>query len=103
MQNATTFIMLIVSLRPAQLNKYIEFFVVNKRLDEWVTEESLDTRKVHFPRRDGGSNTGVSTPKKAHIGGGGPIGSVSRYGSINENLLNKIDLADLRVPLLDQS
>lgn len=45
-------------------------FVVNKRLDEWVTEESLDTRKVHFPRKDGGSNTGVSTPKKLHIGGG---------------------------------
>lgn len=56
-------------------------FVVNKRLDEWVTEESLDTRKVHFPRRDGGSNTGVSTPKKVHIGGGGPIGSTSRPSS----------------------
>lgn len=52
--------------------------VVNKRLDEWVTEESLDTRKVHFPRRDGTSNTGVSTPtpKKLHIGAGG---SISRY------------------------
>lgn len=48
-------------------------FIVNKRLDEWVTEESLDTRKVHFPRRDGGgSNTGgISTPKKLHIGAGG--------------------------------
>lgn len=52
-------------------------FLVNKRLDEWVTEESLDTRKVHFPRRDGGSNTEVSTPKKIQIGGGGQ--SVSRY------------------------
>lgn len=52
-------------------------FLVNKRLDEWVTEESLDTRKVHFPRKDGGggggSNTGMSTPKKVSIGSGGAI------------------------------
>lgn len=41
--------------------------LVNKRLDEWVTEEFLDTRKVQFPRKDGsvtGHNTGVTTPKK---------------------------------------
>lgn len=49
------------------------FLLVNKRLDEWVNEDSLDTRKVHFPRRDGGSNTGVSTPKKMHIGAGGSV------------------------------
>lgn len=58
------------------------FILVNKRLDEWITEESLDTRKVHFPRKEGGSNTGVSTPKKQLIGGGGggavSIGSISR-------------------------
>lgn len=47
--------------------------LVNKRLDEWVTEESLDTRKVHFPRKDIGPGTGVTTPKKIHIGSG--IGS----------------------------
>ncbi|KAJ8922803.1 hypothetical protein NQ315_007838, partial [Exocentrus adspersus] len=52
---------------------------LNKRLDEWVTEESLDTRKVHFPRKDGGSNTGVSTPKKVQIGSGG--GTMSRPSS----------------------
>lgn len=45
--------------------------LVNKRLDEWVSEEALDTRKVQFPRRDGNTGTGVSTPKKTHIGGGG--------------------------------
>lgn len=43
-------------------------FTVNKRLDEWVREEDLDTRKVQFPRKDGlttGQNTtGVSTPKR---------------------------------------
>lgn len=42
--------------------------IVNKRLDEWVPEEDLDTRKVQFPRKDGmttGQNTtGVSTPKR---------------------------------------
>lgn len=49
-------------------------FLVNKRLDEWVTEDSLDTRKVHFPRKDAAApGTGVTTPKKLHIGSG--IGS----------------------------
>lgn len=41
--------------------------VVNKRLDGWVMEDYLDTRKVQFPRKDGtttGQNTGVTTPKK---------------------------------------
>ncbi|XP_044749481.1 histone acetyltransferase Tip60 isoform X2 [Coccinella septempunctata] len=47
---------------------YVHYVDFNKRLDEWVTEEYLDTRKVHFPRRDGTSNTGVSTPKKIHFG-----------------------------------
>lgn len=44
----------------------LKFFLeVNKRLDEWVTEEDLDTRKVQFPRRDGTqTSTGVTTPKK---------------------------------------
>ena len=45
------------------------FFLVNKRLDDWVTEDFLDTRKIHFPRKDGtqAPGTGLSTPKK--IGG----------------------------------
>lgn len=42
-------------------------FIDNKRLDEWVTEERLDTRKVQYPRKDGmttgTSGTGASTPK----------------------------------------
>lgn len=45
----------------------VTYLAVNKRLDEWVTEEYLNTRKVQFPRRDGtttGQNTGVTTPKK---------------------------------------
>lgn len=47
-----------------------DFFIYvidNKRLDEWVTEERLDTRKVQYPRKDGmttgTSGTGASTPK----------------------------------------
>lgn len=58
---------------------YVHYVDFNKRLDGWVTEESLDTRKVHFPRKDGGgSNTGVSTPKRVAVGAGG---SVSRPSS----------------------
>lgn len=46
---------------------YVHYVDFNKRLDGWVTEEFLDTRKVQFPRKDGtttGQNTGVTTPKK---------------------------------------
>ena len=50
-----------------QLTNFISI-LVNKRLDEWVPEDDLDTRKVQFPRKDGlttGQNTtGVSTPKR---------------------------------------
>ena len=50
-------------------NVVLSYFTsVNKRLDEWVLEDDLDTRKVQFPRKDGlttGQNTtGVSTPKR---------------------------------------
>lgn len=47
---------------------YVHYVDFNKRLDEWVLEDDLDTRKVQFPRKDGlttGQNTtGVSTPKR---------------------------------------
>lgn len=61
------------------------FPVVNKRLDEWVTEDELDTRKVQFPRRDGpqtGASTGVTTPKRhqLNISSGA---SVSNFGNIS--------------------
>ena len=40
-------------------------FLVNKRLDEWVTEDCLDTRKVQYPHRDvTAPGTGAATPKK---------------------------------------
>ncbi|XP_017786166.1 PREDICTED: histone acetyltransferase Tip60 isoform X2 [Nicrophorus vespilloides] len=58
---------------------YVHYVDFNKRLDEWVTEDLLDTRKVHFPRRDCVINTGVSTPKRAPVGTGGQ--SVSRPSS----------------------
>lgn len=39
----------------------------NKRLDEWVSEDRLDTRKVQYPRKDGQPSTGLSTPKKVYL------------------------------------
>jgi histone acetyltransferase HTATIP len=46
--------------------------IVNKRLDDWVSEDFLDTRKIQFPRKDGPQvGTGMSTPKKV----GGTTGS----------------------------
>ncbi|XP_057660355.1 histone acetyltransferase Tip60 isoform X2 [Diorhabda carinulata] len=82
----------IISIRdsPGPRGYYVHYVDFNKRLDEWVTEESLDTRKVHFPRKDaGGSNTGVSTPKKVQIGGGGvvsrPCSPVNNVELLNGN------------------
>uniref|UniRef100_A0A146MAG5 histone acetyltransferase n=1 Tax=Lygus hesperus TaxID=30085 RepID=A0A146MAG5_LYGHE len=45
---------------------YVHYVDYNKRLDEWVTEARLDTRKIQYPRKDGQSNagTGVNTPIK---------------------------------------
>ncbi|CAD7087730.1 unnamed protein product [Hermetia illucens] len=59
----------IVSIKDVEGTKifYVHYVDFNKRLDEWVSEDYLDTRKVQFPRRDGtatGQNTGVTTPKK---------------------------------------
>ncbi|GLV35829.1 Tat interactive protein 60kDa [Carabus blaptoides fortunei] len=68
----------IISIKDEKTTKsyYVHYVDFNKRLDEWVSEEALDTRKVQFPRRDGNTTgTGVSTPKKTHIGGGGGGGA----------------------------
>ncbi|KPJ20030.1 Histone acetyltransferase Tip60 [Papilio machaon] len=56
-----------------QRGYYVHYVDFNKRLDEWVGESWLDTRKVQFPRRDGAPSGGTTTPKKTHIGSGGGI------------------------------
>ncbi|XP_033221113.1 histone acetyltransferase Tip60-like [Belonocnema kinseyi] len=44
---------------------YVHYVDFNKRLDEWVTEDCLDTRKVQYPHRDvTAPGTGAATPKK---------------------------------------
>ncbi|KAK7601085.1 hypothetical protein V9T40_008526 [Parthenolecanium corni] len=49
---------------------YVHYIDYNKRLDEWVTEDRLDTRKVQYPRKDGSSASvaGLSTPKRPQAG-----------------------------------
>merc|ERR1719397_2101730 len=51
---------------------YVHYVDYNKRLDEWVTEDRLDTRKIEPPqgkeekeKHATGATTGVNTPKKA--------------------------------------
>ncbi|KAM3961534.1 histone acetyltransferase Tip60 isoform 3-T3 [Aphomia sociella] len=56
-----------------QRGYYVHYVDFNKRLDEWVGESWLDTRKVQFPRRDGAPTGGTTTPKKTHIGSGGAV------------------------------
>lgn len=69
---------------------------VNKRLDEWVTESWLDTRKVQFPRPTGGSTTaggtGTCTPKKQLIGtgAGGTVVAVSSVPVIGNLITNNL-------------
>lgn len=77
------------SIIPLNVIHIFLWFTVNKRLDDWVTEEHLDTRKVQFPRKDGtttGQNTGVTTPKRFSIS------AVSRptspKGDADSDLLN---------------
>ncbi|XP_038212725.1 histone acetyltransferase Tip60 isoform X5 [Zerene cesonia] len=57
-----------------QRGYYVHYVDFNKRLDEWVEESWLDTRKVQFPRRDGAPTGGTTTPKKTHIGSGATTG-----------------------------
>ncbi|KAG7302051.1 Histone acetyltransferase KAT5 [Plutella xylostella] len=66
-----------------QRGYYVHYVDFNKRLDEWVGESWLDTRKVQFPRRDGAPvKDGSTTPKKTHIGSGGePRQLISRPAS----------------------
>ncbi|CAI6350004.1 unnamed protein product [Macrosiphum euphorbiae] len=59
----------VISIKDVGMTRYyyVHYIDYNKRLDEWVTEERLDTRKVQYPRKDGmttgTSGTGASTPK----------------------------------------
>ena len=56
---------------------YVHFVDYNKRLDEWVTEDRLDTRRVEPPHSaTSATNTGVHTPKLV-----GP-GSTSKASSV---------------------
>merc|ERR1719447_128612 len=49
---------------------YVHYVDYNKRLDEWVTEDRLDTRKIEPPQgkeekdATGATTTGFCTPKK---------------------------------------
>lgn len=65
----------IISIKEIRGQKgyYVHYVDFNKRLDEWVAETWLDTRKVQFPRRDGAPPPGTPTQKKTHIGSGGGI------------------------------
>lgn len=50
---------------------YIHYIDYNKRLDEWVAEDRLDTRKIQYPQRDLNA-AGLSTANTPH---GRPVSS----------------------------
>lgn len=88
----------IISTKDAQGQRYfyVHYVDFNKRLDEWVSEDYLDTRKVQFPRRDGtatGQNTGVTTPKKFSHSVTGPVSRPTSPVATNEILNGSAVLA----------
>ncbi|ROT85942.1 putative histone acetyltransferase Tip60 isoform X2 [Penaeus vannamei] len=62
----------VISIKDCETKKqfYVHYIDYNKRLDEWVDEDRLDTRKIQYPRRDlaSGTTTGLNTPKKTLTG-----------------------------------
>ncbi len=61
---------------------YVHYVDYNKRLDEWVTEERLDTRRIEQPTtkvddRTGAAPTGVNTPKRVATAAATPSRPVS--------------------------
>ena len=49
-----------------EMQYYVHYVDYNKRLDEWVTEDRLDTRRIEPPtsKLDERGTTGVNTPKR---------------------------------------
>eukprot|EP00095_Tigriopus_kingsejongensis_P002413 maker-scaffold934_size79169-snap-gene-0.28 protein:Tk02413 transcript:maker-scaffold934_size79169-snap-gene-0.28-mRNA-1 annotation:"histone acetyltransferase tip60" len=62
----------VISIRSRDDGKrefYVHFVDYNKRLDEWVAEDRLDTRRIEQPVNDkagggGHTGTGINTPRK---------------------------------------
>ena len=46
---------------------YVHFVDYNKRLDEWVTEDRLDTRRIEPPSLKDDKTTGLSTPLRRTV------------------------------------
>lgn len=64
---------------------YVHYIDFNKRLDEWVTHERLDLKKIQFPKKEAktptknglpGSRPG--SPERGETEGGGGVASDSR-------------------------
>lgn len=83
----------VISIRNKEDGKrdfYVHFVDYNKRLDEWVTEERLDTRRIEQPThrdeksgggaggggRDGTGTTGINTPRKVTLQNSVSVSSV---------------------------
>ena len=74
---------------------YVHFVDYNKRLDEWVTEDRLDTRRIEQPTtkddKVANNTTGINTPKKIHHQNSLSVSSAqSRPSSPTEGEKNKI-------------
>ena len=46
---------------------YVHFVDYNKRLDEWVTEDRLDTRRIEPPTAKDEKATGINTPLRRTV------------------------------------
>ncbi|XP_023234473.1 histone acetyltransferase KAT5-like [Centruroides sculpturatus] len=82
---------------------YIHYIDFNKRLDEWVTKDRLDLKKIQLPKKetktpvkDGKTESrpssperelvnGSAPPKKSTGGGGGGGGRKRKFASLDED------------------
>ncbi|XP_021120237.1 histone acetyltransferase KAT5 isoform X8 [Heterocephalus glaber] len=69
---------------------YVHYIDFNKRLDEWVTHERLDLKKIQFPKKE------AKTPTKNGLPG-------SRPGSPEREVKRKVEVVSPATPVLSET
>lgn len=95
----------VISIRQVKtvMQYYVHYVDYNKRLDEWVTEDRLDTRKIEPPQgkeekshaATGATTTGFCTPKKTVTSSAAPTSVTSSRPSSPTPTTPHIEPSDL--------
>merc|ERR1719507_2412720 len=88
---------------------YVHYVDYNKRLDEWVTEDRLDTRKIEPPQgkeekekhATGATTTGFCTPKKTTAApNSSTANTASVTSSVNLSIISPAFLLELSMAVI---